>query len=339
MRLSFSVFVYVIVLFPASLFAQEKLPVVASFSILGDIVANVGGDRIDMTTIVDADGDAHVYSPTPADARAIARAKLVFVNGLAFEGWLDRLIVASEYSGPVIEASKGVIPLSMAEEGHDEHAKEGHDEHAKEGHDEHAKEGHDEHAKEGHDEHAKEGHDEHDHGGSDPHAWQSLANARVYVANILAALITSDPEGASIYAANAASYLAKIDSTEAMVKAAVATLPKNRRTIVTSHDAFGYFGAAYGLKFRAPVGMSTDAEASAADVAQLISQIQDEKITAAFTENITDPRLLKIIVEETDARIGGILYSDSLSKKVGPAATYLDMMRHNIRTLVSALSL
>ena len=124
-----------------------------------------------------------------------------------------------------------------------------------------------------------------------------------------------------------------------MVKAAVATLPKNRRTIVTSHDAFGYFGAAYGLKFRAPVGMSTDAEASAADVAQLISQIQDEKITAAFTENITDPRLLKIIVEETDARIGGILYSDSLSKKVGPAATYLDMMRHNIRTLVSALSL
>jgi zinc/manganese transport system substrate-binding protein len=307
MRLIFSVFVYVIVLFPASLFAQEKLPVVASFSILGDIVANVGGDRIDMTTIVDADGDAHVYSPTPADARAIARAKLVFVNGLAFEGWLDRLIVASEYSGPVIEASKGVIPLSMAEEGHDEHA--------------------------------KEGHDEHDHGGSDPHAWQSLANARVYVANILAALITSDPEGASIYAANAASYLAKIDSTEAMVKAAVATLPKNRRTIVTSHDAFGYFGAAYGLKFRAPVGMSTDAEASAADVAQLISQIQDEKITAAFTENITDPRLLKIIVEETDARIGGILYSDSLSKKVGPAATYLDMMRHNIRTLVSALSL
>jgi zinc/manganese transport system substrate-binding protein len=173
----------------------------------------------------------------------------------------------------------------------------------------------------------------------DPHAWHSLTNARVYVANILAALINSDPEGASIYAENAAAYLTKIDSTEAMVKAVVATLPKNRRTIVTSHDAFGYLGAAYGFKFRAPVGMSTESEASAADVAKLIRQIKDEKITAAFTENITDPRLLKIIVEETDARIGGILYSDSLSKKDGPAATYLDMMRHNIRTLVSALSL
>jgi zinc/manganese transport system substrate-binding protein len=223
----------------------------------------------------------------------------------------------------VIEASHGIVPLSMAKEGHDEHAKEGHDEHAKEGHDEHA----------------KEGHDEHDHGGLDPHAWHSLANARVYVANILAGLIASDPEGAPIYNANANSYLTKIDSTEAMVKAAVATLPKNRRTIVTSHDAFGYLGAAYGLKFRAPVGMSTETEASAADVANLIRQIKDEKITAAFTENITDSRLLKIIVDETDARIGGSLYSDALSKKDGPAGTYLDMMRHNIKTLVSALSL
>jgi zinc/manganese transport system substrate-binding protein len=137
----------------------------------------------------------------------------------------------------VIKASKGIIPLNMAEEGHDEHA--------------------------------KEGHDEHDHGGLDPHAWQSLANARVYVANILAALIDSDPEGKPVYTANAAAYLTKIDSTEAMIKAAVATLPKNRRTIVTSHDAFDYFGKAYGLKFRAPVGMSTEAEASAADVQHL----------------------------------------------------------------------
>ena len=303
MRLVISVFVYFIILSHASVFAQEKLPVVASFSILGDIVANIGGDRIDMTTIVDADEDSHVYSPTPTDAKAIAKAKLVIVNGLAFEGWLDRLIAASEYSGPVIEATKGITHLK------------------------------------GHDEHAKEGHDEHGHGGLDPHAWHSLENARVYVANILAGLIALDPEGAAIYTANANSYLTKIDSTEVMVKAAIATLPKSRRTIVTSHDAFGHLGLAYGLKFLAPVGMSTEAEASASDVAKLIRQIKDEKINAAFTENITDPRLLKIIVDETDARIGGSLYSDALSKKDGPAGTYLDMMRHNIRTLVSALSL
>ena len=307
MRICFIVLIYLIVLFPAPIFAQERLPVVASFSILGDIVSNVGGDRIDMTTIIGADGDSHVYSPTPTDAKAIARSKLVFVNGLAFEGWLDRLIAASEYSGPLIEASKGIIPLNVDKEGHDEHA--------------------------------KEGHDEHDHGEFDPHAWHSLANARVYVANILEALIDTDPEDKSIYEANAAAYLTKIDSTEAMVKAAIATIPKNRRNIVTSHDAFGYLGKTYGLKFHAPVGMSTESEASASDIAKLIRQIKDEKITAAFTENITDPRLLKIIVKETNARIGGFLYSDALSKKDGPAATYLDMMRHNIRTLVSALNL
>lgn len=297
--------VSVIALFPLATSAQDKLPVVASFSILGDMVANVGGDRVEVTTIVGPDGDAHVYEPTPADAQAVAGAKVVFVNGLGFEGWLDRLVGAAEYTGPVVVATAGIEPLTMAEEHHDEGEAE-----------------------------AETGEE---HGGADPHAWQSLANARVYVANIEAGLTAADPDGAATYAANAAAYLAEIDAVDADVKAAVAALPPERRSIVTSHDAFGYFGNAYGLTLHAPEGLSTESEASAADVATLITQMKDEAIPAVFMENISDSRLLEQITSETGARIGGTLFSDALSPADGPAGTYLDMMRHNIATLTAAL--
>jgi zinc/manganese transport system substrate-binding protein len=298
-------------LLPLAAFAQEKMPVVASFSILGDMVANVGGDRVEVTTIVGPDGDAHVYSPTPADAQAVASAQVVFVNGLAFEGWLDRLIEASEYEGPVIVTTEGVDLLEMAEEGHDEEGEE-------------------------HAEGEAEAKGE-EHGGADPHAWQSLANARVYVTNIEAGLAAADPDGTATYAKNAAAYLAEIDQTESGLIAAIATLPDNGRTIVTSHDAFGYFADAYGLTFLAPEGMSTEAEASAADVAALITQIRANGVSAVFLENITNSRLVEQIASETDAKLGGMLYSDALSGPNAPAATYLDMMRHNAVTLTTAL--
>lgn len=313
--------------------AQDKLPVVATFSILGDMVASVGGDRVAVTTLVGADGDAHVYQPTPADARALADAKVVFVNGLDFEGWMDRLLAASEYGGPIVTATDGVEPLEFEAHG-DEHA-EG-EVHA--GGEDHAEgEAHaegEEHAEE--EEHA-EG-EAHDHGSVDPHAWQSLANARIYVANIAEGLIAADPEGTDAYAANRDAYLAEIDALDAEIRALVESLPENRRAVVTSHDAFGYFGDAYGLTFEAPQGMSTEAEASAADVAALIRQIKDEAIPAVFVENITDRRLLDQIASETDATIGGTLYSDALSGPDGPAGAYLDMMRSNVRTLGAALS-
>jgi zinc/manganese transport system substrate-binding protein len=300
-------------LLPMQAFAQDKLPVVASFSILGDMVAEVGGDRVAVTTLVGPDGDAHVYEPTPADAQTVAAASVVFVNGLAFEGWLDRLIEASEYQGPVIVATTGVVPLEMAEEHHSE------DEAHAEG--------------EAHD----HGPEAHDHGGQDPHAWQSLANARLYVANIEVGLTAADPGGAATYAANAAAYLAEIDAAEAELKAAIAALPENRRSVVTSHDAFGYFAATYGMTFHAPEGISTEAEPSAADVATLITQMKAEAIPAVFMENITDSRLLEQITSETGAKVGGTLFSDALSGSNGPAGTYLDMMRHNVATLTAAL--
>lgn len=294
-----------------------KMPVVATFSILGDFVRQVGGDRVSVSTLVGPNGDAHVFQPAPADAKKIAAAKVVFVNGLGFEGWIDRLVKSSGTKAKIFVASKGVEPREMAEE--EEEA--GHDAHAK-----------DAHAKDAH------AHDAHDHGGTDPHAWQSVANAKLYVANIRDGLIAADPDGKAAYEANAAAYTAKLDALENEVKAAIAKIPADKRRIITSHDAFGYFSAAYGIEFVAPQGVSTEAEASAKDVAKIIRQIKAEKIPAVFMENISDPRLVKRIASETGAKIGGEVYSDALSDDKGPASTYIDMIENNIHQFSAALS-
>jgi zinc/manganese transport system substrate-binding protein len=279
--------------------APERLKVVATFSILSDFVRNVGGDRIDLVTLVGPDGDAHVYSPTPTDGRRLAEAKVVFVNGLRFEGWMGRLVKSSGGKAALVEAAKGVRTIEEAAHGH--------------------------------------GHG-HGHGSVDPHAWQSVANAKVYVANIRDGLGAADPAGKGTYEANAATYLQKLDALESEVKTAIARIPTDRRRIITSHDAFAYFEQAYGLDFVAPQGVSTESEASAKDVARIIQQIRKEKIKAVFVENISDPRLLERIAKETGARVGDRLYSDALSGPDGPAATYIEMMRHNIRALSTALS-
>jgi zinc/manganese transport system substrate-binding protein len=277
--------------------AQDKLHVIASFSILGDLVQNVGGERVQVGTLVGPNGNAHVYAPSPGDAKSAADAKLVFVNGLGFEGWLERLVKASGTKAPIIVATKGIKPRERAgDRGHD-----------------------------------------HDHGPADPHAWQSVANAKVYVANIRDALIAADPAGKDAYAANAAAYLAKLDALEREVRDVIARVPADRRRVITSHNAFGYFQDAYGVAFTAPQGVSTEAEASARNVAAIITQIKKQKIPAVFLENVTDPRLVQQIARETGAKIGGTLYSDALTDPDGPAPTYLDMMRHNVRALAAAL--
>jgi zinc/manganese transport system substrate-binding protein len=297
---------------------SEKLKAVASFSILGDMVRNVGGDRVEVTTLVGPNGDAHVFSPTPADAKTLASADIFFVNGLGFEGWMERLEKASGFTGALVVTSGGVMPISM-KGGHDHHEAEAEEEH-------------------GHDEHAEEDHDAHEEEASDPHAWQSLFNGKIYVTNIRDALIAADPEGRDAYEANAAKYIAAIEAEDEAVRTALAKLPEARRKIITSHDAFGYFGNAYGLEIVAPEGVSTESEASAQDVAKIIRQIRDEHIPAVFLENVSDRRLLDQIARETGAKIGGVLYSDALSDEDGPAPTYLDMFRHNVGALTAALS-
>jgi len=272
---------------------DKKIPVVATFSILSDLVKNVGGDRIEITTLVGPNSDTHVYAPTPADAKKVAGAKVVFVNGLGYEGWMTRLVKASGSKAPSVVASKGVKSRKMEEEGRQV---------------------------------------------TDPHAWQSIGNAKIYVTNIRDGLIAADPASKSAYEANASAYLAKLDALETEVKDAISKIPADRRRLITSHDAFGYFGAAYGLEVIAPEGVSTESEASAQDVAKIIRQIKSEHIPAVFMENITDHRLLDQIARETNAKIGGELYTDALSGPDGPAPTYLDMFRHNVGALTEALS-
>jgi zinc/manganese transport system substrate-binding protein len=277
--------------------AQDPLKVIASFSILGDFVKNVGGDRVEVATLVGPNGNAHVYAPSPGDAKKVADAKLVFVNGLGFEGWLERLVKASGTKAPIVVATKGIKPLERAGD-HD--------------------------------------HD-HDHGRADPHAWQSVANAKIYVANIRDALIAADPASKDVYSANAAAYLAKLDALEREVREVIAKIPADRRRVITSHNAFGYFQNAYGVNFIAPQGVSTEAEASAKDVAAIIAQIKKQKAAAVFLENVTDPRLVEQIARETGAKVGGTLYSDALTDDKGDATTYIDLIRHNLRQLASAL--
>lgn len=274
--------------------AQERMKVIASFSILADVVRNVGGKRIEVASLVGPNGDAHVYNPSPSDAKKVADAKVVLVNGLGYEGWLSRLIRASGTKAPTVVVSNGIKPRGSASSGRD-------------------------------------------HGKVDPHAWQSVANVKVYVGNIRDGLIAADPAGKSAYEANAAAYLGKLDALEQEVKDAVAKIPSERRRIITSHNSFGYFTDAYGMEILAAQGVSTESEPSARDVAALVTQIRRQKVLGVFMENVTDPRLIKRISEETGAKVGGTLYSDALTDEKGPAPTYIDLIRHNIRTLSAAL--
>lgn len=283
--------------FAAPAHAQAPLQAVASFTILGDLVTSIGGDRVAVTTLVEAGGDAHVFEPGTRDARNFGDADIVFANGLGFDPWMERLVTSTGYTGPFVTASAGVTPL---EQGGD--------------------------------------HAGHDHeNGDDPHAWQSVANVRLYVATIADALIAADPAGESAYRANLAAYLVELDTLEADILATLATLPEANRTVITSHDAFGYFADAYGLTFLAPVGVSTATEATPAAVAELIDQIRATGVRALFIESMTNPRLIEQIAQETGAILGGELYADALSGPDGPASTYLAMMRHNTETIAVAL--
>jgi len=273
---------------------QDRPRAVATFSILGDFAINVGGERVELATLVGPNGDVHVFAPTPGDVKTIAAADIVFVNGLGLEGWIDRLIAASATRALVVVASRGITPRS--------------------------------------------GTRAQDRGASDPHAWQSVANAKLYVGNIRDGLIAIDAAEKKIFEANANTYLAKLDALDGEIRAAIEAIPSARRKVITAHSAFGYFGDAYGIEFIAPEGLSTEAEPSARDIAKLIEQIRRENVPALFLENVADSRLLQRIGAETGVRIGGRLYSDALSPPDGPAASYIEMMRSNLRELTRALT-
>lgn len=281
---------------PGAAGAQAPVKVVASFSILADMVKNVGGEHVEVTALVGPDGDAHVYQPTPADARAVTAAQVLVVNGFGFEGWMDRLVKAAAFKGVRVVTTDGMTSYSMTEVEDGKKTKV-----------------------------------------TDPHAWQDLQRGMVYVRNIVDGLVKADPARAALYRANGDTYIAKLRELDAWIVAELATIPKEKRQVITSHDAFAYFGRRYGVSFKAPVGFSTESEASAKDVAALIRQIERQKIRAIFIENMSDPRLLQQLASEAGAAVGGTLYADALSPSDGPASTYIDMFRHNVGQLVAAM--
>ena len=269
-------------------FAEDRLKIVASFSILGDMVQQVVGEHADVTTIVGPDADAHVYQPSVADARAVADADVIFVNGLGFETWSETLIAESGTDASVHVATQGVKIVKVD-------------------------------------------------GETDPHAWNSLSNGVVYVNNIAAVLSNKIPEKADVIETNRATYANTLMALDTSTKTKLSQLPAKKRTVVTAHDAFGYLADAYDMTFLAPVGIDTDAEPSAQELAVLIDQLKADGAAALFIENITSPALLQQIADETGLTIGGRLFSDALSERGGPATSYLAMFEHNLNTLLTAL--
>jgi zinc/manganese transport system substrate-binding protein len=252
------------------------------------MIHEIAGGLADTTSLVAANTDAHVFHPSPADAQRLAQAQFVAVNGLGFEGWIDRLIRASGYRGRVLVASDGIEARRV-------------------------------------------------NGASDPHAWQSLPNAEKYVRNLTAALVEAMPAHARELKARADDYAARIRTLDAQARTLFGSIAPDQRRVITSHDAFGYFGQAYGIEFAAPQGWTTETEASAADIARVIRQVRAQRAKAIFVENMSDPRLLQTVARESGATIGGTLYSDALSAPGTSGETYLKMMAHNIGALAAAL--
>jgi zinc/manganese transport system substrate-binding protein len=288
---------------PALAFAEGKpVEVVATFSILGDLAKQVGGDLVHVKTLVGPDGDAHTYKPTPGDSVSLSEADLVIENGLHMEGWVDRLVSASGFKGNVVIASEGVTPRQMD---------------------------------------AEEEEASHSEGGkvTDPHAWQDISNTRIYVKNIAEALAKTRPADAETFRLHAKAYDAELEKLDTWVKAELGSIPTEQRKIVTSHDAFGYFGAAYGVTFLAPQGISTEVEPTATQVAKLIEQMKSEKVKRIFFENMASPKLVKQLAKDAGASVGRPVYSDALSKVDGDAATYVALFRHNIAQFKDAMTL
>ncbi|AQR64756.1 metal ABC transporter substrate-binding protein [Aquaspirillum sp. LM1] len=278
----------------------DKLPVLASFSIMADLVQEVGGERVTVSSLVGPDQDAHVFQPAPQDVKKLAAAKVFVVNGLGFEGWLNRLSKSSGFKGQTVVASQGVKPLVMVDDDHDH------------------------------------GHD-HGHASQDPHAWHNPQNVKLYVRNISAALTQADPAGKDYYSQRAQTYSQQLEQLDNDARQRFAAIPASQRKVLTSHDAFAYLAQRYQIRFLSPQGVSTEAEASAKGVAKLVRQVKSEKIRAVFMENMSDKRLLEQLSREAGVQIGGKLYADALSPANGPAASYVQLFKHNVDGLWGAM--
>jgi zinc/manganese transport system substrate-binding protein len=285
--------------------AADKVAVVATFSILADLTQKIGGDAIALTTLVGANEDAHAFEPTADAQRAVAGAQLLVANGLGFEPWLERLIDAAAFKGNLVIATTGIEPLASTEESEEGHAND----------------------------------EDHDpgHGAADPHAFQDPRLVLTYIDNIAAGLAKVAPEHAADFQSNAEALRAQFRTLNSELTASLGALPAEKKRILTSHDAFQYFGHAYGIDFIGVQGVSTESEPSAQDLKQIVEQIKSGHIKAVFIENMNDPRFVESLAGDTGVTIGGDLYSDALSAADGPASDLISLYRHNQQELLRAL--
>ena len=281
---------------------NQPLAVVTSFSLLADLARQVGRERVAVEALVGPGQDGHVFQPAPTHARLVAQAAVVVSNGLGYEGWMPRLLQSTGYRGLHVVATQGVTPITGQRGGGHAHGAPGHD-----------------------------------HGPADPHAWQSVPNVVIYVKNIADGFCRADPAGCKAYRAHAARFTAELNALDAEIRAAWAQVPPAERRLITSHAAYAYYGQAYGVRLLAPQGVSTESEASAKGVAQLVRQIRRERIRALFVENVSDPRLIEQIARETGLRPAGQLFSDALTAPGGGAESYVELMRANTRAMVAAV--
>lgn len=291
-RIFISLIVAILGVLPVAASAKT-IQVVASFTLLADIVRQVGGNYVQVDSLVPFDGDPHTFEPSPADAKRLAKADAVFVSGLGLEGWMDRLIQSTHHKGQVVTLSQNIKTRTLNEDGHIV---------------------------------------------TDPHVWTAPNNGIVFAQNVVKTLSTIAPEQAATFKKNGELYIAKLKAIDQDARQKFAAIPAEKRKVLTGHDAFGYFAAAYNIQFLAPVGYSTESEASAQSVAKLIEQIRREKVKAYFLENSNNPRLVQQIAAATGAKPGGVLFVESLSAPTGPAPTYEAMLKHNVRTLLDGMS-
>lgn len=286
----------------------DPIKITVSFSILGDMVQQIGGEAVDVRVLVGPGQNSHQFQPKPQDAALLSDAEIIAINGLGFEGWMGRLVEASGTKAKLLVASRGIVPRHLsAEEKRHEH---GHD-----------------------NEHAKK-----DVPIFDPHAWHDLKNAELYARNITSALIEARPSYKSFFKDQAVAYIKKIRELDAKLIKDFEAVPEEQRKVVTNHDAFGYFAQAYGIAFYAPIGISMSASPSASDIAALVNQIKEDNIRVVFMENMSSPRFIRQLAKDTKASIGGVLYAGALSPLRGPAPTYLDMIAHNAKLILKGIS-
>jgi zinc/manganese transport system substrate-binding protein len=281
--------------------AAERIPVIATFSVIGDMLANVGGDHVDIKTIVGAGGDCELYQPTAADVATIATARAVFINDLneEFEPWLEPLLKQARFTGTKVVVTRGVRTLTAEEE----HPISGRQLPA----------------------------------AIDQHAWLDPHNGVIYVRNIAEALARLDPSGAADYRANAATYTREIQTVDDWARREFAAVPAAKRRVLASHDSLEYIANAYGITLLSVNGWTNKSEPSAAELAKLARQIRSGHVKALFLDSITDPRAMQRIADETGAVIGGTLYGDSLSPSGSEADSYVNMLRHDVATLKAGM--